>query len=193
MRNRKCEYPGCDVQRRQPFKFCANHDTRNTRRTRVRENQVANFLRERGLLWTSWNKQVSETSCGVYRPDLVFDRPTHVTIVEVDEHQHAQPGYACDDRRMLDVWNAYGGMPVVFIRWNPDAFAMGGKPARCSMPGRLEALERQLRARLAAPPDHLLTIVRMFYDQPNDKTVVATHVRPDDASFVEHPIVTTPS
>lgn len=73
--------------------------------------------------------------------------------------------YSCDNRRMLDIFNAYGGLPVVFIRWNPDAFKLAGQTARRLVKTRLADLEKQLRACLAAPPQQLLTIHRMFYDQ----------------------------
>jgi hypothetical protein len=184
-----CEHPGCTTQvfraAGEKNRYCSNHDTTRKRRTRVRENQVANFLRDAGFHWSAWNKQLSETGCGTYRPDFTFEADTHVVIIEVDEHQHASPGYACDNRRMLDVFNAYGGLPVVFLRWNPDAFKLRGQMERRSVKSRLTFLREQLRIALAETPKHLLSIKRMFYDQPERVYVVSTYANPDDAMFTE--------
>ena len=187
---RRCGHPGCDVQAHR-YKYCAAHDTERKRLSRVRENQVANYLRERGLHWTSWNKQLTETACGRYRPDFAFEQNTHVVVLEVDEHQHAQPGYSCDNARMLDIFGAYGGLPVTFIRFNPDAFQLNGQTKRVTMPTRLRALETQLRASLERPPIHQMTIVRLFYDHPH-ATVAISWVAPDDPTFQERPVGEAP-
>ena len=187
--NKKCAFDGCDVQvsLRYKYSFCAAHDTERKRNTRVRENQVANYLRDQGLHWTAWNKQVAETACGRYRPDFVYELDSHVVVVEVDEQQHAKPGYACDAARMLDIFGAYGGTPVVFLRFNPDGFKIGGVTKRTTLPTRLRQLETQLRAALEQPPPRQLTIVRLFYDDPQG-TVAASWVSPDDPSFIENSI-----
>ncbi len=170
------------------YDYCAQHDTENRRDTRVREFQVANHLRDAGLHWTTWNKQVAETACGRYRPDFTFELPTHVVIVEVDEYQHAKPGYVCDNARMMDLCGSYGGVPVVFIRFNPDPFELRSVQARVTMKARLDTLVHQLQAALAQPPPHVLTIIRLFYDSPAGHLVTCSRVSPDDPLFVEHPL-----
>ena len=98
--------------------------------------------------------------------------------------------YACDKRRMLDVFNSYGGLPVVFVRWNPDAFKLAGHPVRCHMTQRLLALRHVLHRYVGSPPRHKLTICRMYFDREEDeKTAVVTHVHPDDPFFRELPVV----
>lgn len=181
--SKRCGHFGCDISIR-GGQYCANHDTSNKRRTRVREHQVANYLRERGLLWTAWNKQLAETACGRYRPDFVYELPTHVVIVEVDEHQHAQPGYACDAARMLDVYNSYGGLAIIFIRFNPDQFCLGSRRGVVSWPKRLHALDVEVRRALITPPTRPLIITRMFYNS-EESTITSTWADPYDHSFVE--------
>ena len=71
--------------------FCAQCDTTRPRRTRVREHQVANFLREQlDQIWTSWNKQLANSrECserGGYLPDFLYDCGSYVIILEVDAH-----------------------------------------------------------------------------------------------------------
>jgi hypothetical protein len=185
IRNKKCAFDGCDVNVQQGHTHCANHDTERKRKTRVREHKVANFLRDNGFHWTSWNKQLSETACGRYRPDFAFELPTHVVVLEVDEHQHAAPGYACDTARMVDVHGSYGGLPVTFVRFNPDAFKLAGETTRVPLQTRLKTLGDELRAALASPPSHSLEIVRLFYDSPDTRTVVATWIDPCDPAGSE--------
>jgi hypothetical protein len=184
----RCKVSGCDVQVKVSEDYCANHDTARKRRTRVREHQVANFLRDHGFRWTAWNKQLAETACGRYRPDFAFELTTHVVVVEVDEHQHAQLGYNCDTARMVDIYGAYGGLPVKFIRFNPDEFQLAGVATRLTMPTRLKTLHAELRAALAAPPTHALEIARLFYDSSDSRTVVASWLDPGRADCAETPM-----
>lgn len=189
--NRRCEAPGCTILVGSKRTLCANHDV-HAKRPRVREAKVAVHLRDAGLSYTSWNKQLVETACGRYRPDFVFERTTHVVIVEVDEFQHAAPGYSCDNKRMLDVYNSYGGMPVVFLRFNPDDFALAGKTVTdddIPLKQRMMMLEGHVRAALDRVPKHQLTITRLFYNDACGRTVVTTTVQPDDPAFTERPLV----
>ena len=168
--------------------MCVEHDSSRTKYGRTREKQVAAKLQEAGFKWTSWNREVEETACGRYRPDFVFDTSTHVVILEVDENQHAYPGYSCDNRRMLDIFGSYGGLPVVFLRFNPDTYKMGGKTKKTELRRRLKELEKELRQALACPPQRSLTIVRLYYDCAEPRAVVASWVDPIDPDFEEHPV-----
>lgn len=162
---------------------CANCDTSGSRRSRVREKRVAKWLLDAGITWTAWDKQLPETACGRYRPDFVFESPSHVVVLEVDEFEHAQPGYECDNRRMLDVFSAYGGTPVVFLRYNPDAPTIGGEKRKFSTAKRKSVLLSELRAALEQPPRRALSIVRLFYS--GDSLKLASHVDPYDGCFRE--------
>ncbi len=155
-------------------------------RARTREKRVAHYLQQAGLHWTTWNRQLPETACGRYRPDFAYELPTRVVIVEVDEHQHAYPGYSCDNARMLDIFGSYGGLPVVFIRFNPDSYKLGDAAKKTEMRTRAKVLEAELRQALEQQPEHQLTIVRLFYDNPEPRTVVSSWVDPADPRFVEH-------
>lgn len=43
-------------------------------------------------------------------------------IVECDENQHGSYACECELGRMITLFQDYGGMPVVFIRYNPDNY-----------------------------------------------------------------------
>ncbi|KAL4853194.1 hypothetical protein ACK3TF_005809 [Chlorella vulgaris] len=185
--SKRCAHEDCDVCVTNQNTWCATHDVDavHKRRHRVRENQVAAFLRNNGLQWTTWNRQVKEASCGRFRPDFTFELPTHVVIVEVDEDQHSTYDQSCEHKRMLDITNSYGGMPVTFLRYNTDGFQIAGATVRRTKKVRLAMLARCLHAALTTVPTNILTIEYLFY---NGADVSTYHVSPDDPSFVLHPV-----
>lgn len=161
-----CKHADCKISVTPEYDYCAHHDDENKRRVRVREAQVASFLQQAQMNWTSWNNEIQNgRECGgAYRPDFVFETQTHVVILEVDEHQHAQKGYSCDNRRMVDIFNAYGGTPVYFIRFNPDSYRIGGNRRNRRTDRRLDLLLETLKFGLNNLPLHPLLITRLYYD-----------------------------
>lgn len=188
---RKCAYideafgDRCSVQVRVPHDLCASHEP--GRSTRVAENVVAKFLKtDIDVPWTSWNKQITEAVCGApYRPDFTWDRVSWALVLEVDEGQHAASGYSCDERRMVDIYNGYGGIPVVFVRLNPDAFKIKKKKRELTMQKRLEMLKKEVEHFLHTPPKNHFEIHRMFYDCPTEQYVQRVSVDFSIGTFVE--------
>ena len=149
--NKRCagQCGGTFIERNQ--QYCANCDTQRKRLTRVRENKVANFLRDRiSRAWTTWNKQApgSRECGGSMRPDFLYVLDFLIIVVECDEDQHKDRCLEGERQRMIDLFNTYGGLPIVFIRFNPDAFKVGGVTCRYGMDRRhallKEVLEREL-------------------------------------------------
>ena len=61
--------------------------------------------------------------------------------------QHSS--YECDRSRMIDIWNACGGAPVTFVRYNPDGFKLAGKKSSTDTAMRHELLLREVEKALA--------------------------------------------
>ena len=59
--------------------------------------------------------------CSKKRPDVYFDLPCHVVIVEIDENQHNRYDSLCECSRINEIVNSIGGRPVIVIRYNPDS------------------------------------------------------------------------
>jgi hypothetical protein len=55
-------------------------------------------------------------------PDFVFDCGSHIVILEVDEDQHKGYQKECEIIRMKNITQGFGGLPVFWIRYNPDDF-----------------------------------------------------------------------
>jgi hypothetical protein len=83
--------------------------------------------------YTTWNKQnlmADPPQCGKFRADFLYEWPLGVLILEFDENQHKDYDQRCELVRMFEMAHGYGGRPVAFIRYNPDAFKVLGKPKR---------------------------------------------------------------
>ena len=184
--SRTCAETGCDVRVQLEYTYCANHDTTQKRMTRVRENQVANLLRESASIpWTSWNRQVQDGQVcgGKFRPDFIYDLDTHILVVEVDEMQHAS--YECDRSRMIDIFNSCGGAPVTFVRYNPDGFKLAGKKSSADTTTRHELLLREVEKGFAGKREHLLSIVKLFFDNTKESFVQRSWIDVNDHRFTE--------
>ena len=181
-----CEQESCSVKVYFNYTHCANHDTTQKRQTRVRENQIANLLRDSASIpWTHWNREIEGGRiCGkAYRPDFLYDLETHVLAVEVDEMQHSS--YECDRGRMIEIWNACGGVPVTFVRYNPDGFKLAGRKSSADTATRHELLLREVEKALAGKQQHLLNIVKLFFDNDRDDFVQRSWIDVDDHRFTE--------
>jgi hypothetical protein len=75
--------------------------------------------------------RIIDSTCNLYRPDILYDCGTHIVVAECDENQHKNyPWESCslnrslehmEEKRMYEIMVAYG-LPAIFIRWNPDNF-----------------------------------------------------------------------
>ena len=188
-----CTYEGCDVRvhpEQGTGTLCANHDTVKRRGVRVKEVKIAHFLKSEDMVWNSWNREITDIRICAdvgYRPDFVFERYTHTVVLECDELQHSPKGYSCDNKRMVDIFNSYGGLPVVFIRFNPDRYKIGGKSRNQLFAQRLSALLTVLKTSLDAIPQDIFSIIRMYYDHPS-RLISHSVVAFDTGEFIEKEI-----
>jgi hypothetical protein len=89
-------------------------------RTKSKENRVANLLVEAGIRVIQ-DKMLEGTNCGRERPDFQIDCGDHFVYLEVDEHQHQSYACECEQIRMINLAEVRG-IPVTFIRYNPDMY-----------------------------------------------------------------------
>ena len=71
---------------------------------------------------TSTDVLIEGGECGKERPDRVYDFGNKIIIIECDEHQHRTHNTICENIRMINITQSFGGIPVYFIRWNPDNY-----------------------------------------------------------------------
>ena len=138
---------------------CGNTSYRHGRKERV----ILHLFERAGV--TGYVHDRAATTCGKERPDFRFDDPTHVTVVEVDEFQHA--AYECERVRMINLCQA-SWKPHVFIRYNPDPFTTAGRVLDPPDEHRHRKLLEVLHLARTLPPINtpnlMLRVVHLFYD-----------------------------
>ena len=154
--------------------FCAVCVPRARTNSRFKEAQISGFLNEwheadiiPDFVWNRQNPSADPVQCGRYRPDFIWLTNACVVVVEVDETQHKHYDRRCELVRMMEISLGYGGAPVHWIRYNPDAFKVDGVTREMKRQERVDILRARLLSALAAPDfEHLITIEYLFYDTP---------------------------
>ena len=82
---------------------------------------IKEHLQDKFILYDIHDK-IPSNSCYKYRPDFVWDFVSHICILEVDENQHNTYQCECEQSRMINITQDFGGIPVVWIRFNPDRY-----------------------------------------------------------------------
>jgi hypothetical protein len=102
--------------------YC-NPETFQTARL-AKQNMLFDYLDQRTDLPKpkSTDTIVDGGECGKERPDRVYDYGDKIVILECDEHQHRDRQCLCEQNRMVNIGQSFGGLPVHFIRWNPDDY-----------------------------------------------------------------------
>ncbi len=112
------------------------------------------------------NRIVSTASCGKERPDFVFEFITHNVILEVDEYQHRSYNCLCEQVRMINITQAFGGTPIFWIRYCPHEFIPANSFAKStiSKTKREAHLLEWLQLAFKRDMHHLAEVVYLFYD-----------------------------
>ena len=108
-------------------------------RQHAKENRVGDVLCANGLDGFVHDRILEGPQCGRERPDYQYDCGTHFVYVEVDEHQHQSYACECEQIRMINLVEQRG-MPVRFIRYNPDVY----EPVKGQRIVKLEQREKKL-------------------------------------------------
>lgn len=184
--SRRCMTEGCDVLTKSDY--CANCDTSRKRRTRVKEHRLANYLRDNiDVPWTAWNRQLagSRECGGCKRPDFVWLLPYLAIVTECDENQHKDRCLAGERQRMFDIFNTYGGIHIIYLRFNPDSFKVDGVTRRVSMERRYAELKKALDRELARTPEEvaalpMFRVTYLFHDVTDNSYTLDMFVPKED-------------
>jgi hypothetical protein len=156
------------VQRLRPYCKSANI------RARVREAKMAGRLVEwadKGIspMYDIWNKEnplADSTQCGRYRPDFLFEWAEGVLILENDERMHSDRNSRCELVRMAEVSHGYGGRPIFWTRFNPDAFKLAGTTLVTTLKKREAVLLKLLQDKVGDEDyDHFMTVCYVCYNK----------------------------
>lgn len=135
----------------------------------AKQNALMSHLDRKKLKGTSTDKIVEGGACGKERPDRIFDNGKFVVILECDEHQHKDRACVCEQTRMVNIGQTFGGTPVHFIRFNPDDYAPDDDskiPEPIQKRHKLVAdlISDILEERVSPPAAGLVNVLYLFYD-----------------------------
>jgi hypothetical protein len=128
--------------------YFENHTKEGAKRRIKEENKMSKFLEAQGI---AHDHQVhitfnclDSTASRAY-VDFVIYYPTHVVLLEIDEHQHDGYPASCDVRRMADVYGAVQTarphpIPILWVRFNPHRYHVNGDETKKTYTERKHAL-----------------------------------------------------
>lgn len=147
---------------------CAYCDPQQYRRVRLaKQREVKVWLDQSSSLhhdYRLYDEMVEKGECGKERPDFAWDCGTHWVVLEVDEDQHKDRQEYCECARMVNISQSFGGLPVVFLRYNPDSYVYLDRSRHPSSSKRMKVVEEWLTHVRESVPEHYLSFVKLFFD-----------------------------
>ena len=128
----------------------------------AKENRIRDLLTVAKISFIH-DRMLESTSCGRERPDFQIDCGSHFVYVEVDEHQHSTYACECEQTRMVNLVHVRG-MPVTFIRYNPDVYEPAKGQRRMNRPQREKKLIEWVQYAIEHPPQAVANVMYLFYD-----------------------------
>ena len=123
----KCVTPFCDIRANTKYNdYCFRcfvytfPDAPISRNFKTKEQSVVDYIKKKFNKLSWYADKIIYDGCSKRRPDLFLDLGNQVIIVEIDEDQHK--GYSCENKRLMEISQDINHRPLVFIRFNPDAY-----------------------------------------------------------------------
>ena len=134
----------------------------------AKQNALMDYLDARDLKGSSTDTTVDHGVCGKERPDRVYDFGDKIVVLECDEHQHQDRQCLCEQTRMVNIGQSFGGLPVYFIRWNPDDYSPENNrknPEELAKRYKLVGdLIRDIKKEKHILPKALVSAIYLYYD-----------------------------
>ena len=148
---------------------CENCDPDVFTKTRLaKQNNLMSYLDAQDLKGTSTDIMIDKGACGKERPDRVYDFDDKIIILECDENQHKDRECVCEQTRMINISQSFGGIPVYFIRWNPDEYLPeNSKKDQENIKKRYKLVSdliKSIKSNKTVLPKGLVSVLYMYYD-----------------------------
>lgn len=148
---------------------CESCNPETFRRVKLaKQNALMDYLDSRGLTGFTTDTMIDGGECGKERPDRIYHFGDKIVVLECDEHQHRHITAICEETRMKNIGQLFAGLPVYFIRFNPDAYDHVNNKAqelikkRHSLCGDLISQIQEGRVQL---PSALVSVIYLYYDK----------------------------
>ena len=150
--------------------FFVGKNNRGEKERRVREVIETQVHKPLGLKFLVVDRPVPD-GCSKRRPDTATDYSHSIEVVETDEHQHRQYSHDCEISRMGTIHQDFGGIPVIFIRYNPDSYTVNGVLQRKNQNREKVLVDLMLSLRNVKVVKYPLLVCYLFYDEFDGKTI----------------------
>ena len=140
-------------------------------RRHVKENRVKDLLTVNEIPHIH-DKILEGTTCGRERPDFQIDCGSHYVYVEVDDHQHQSYACECEQGRMVNLVHVRG-MPVRWIRYNPDVYEPMDGQRKVKIEKREKKLIEYTKWAMNHSPQeegHISNVLYLFYNDYDTKS-----------------------
>ena len=137
----------------------------------AKQNALMEYLDYINLKGDSTDIIIDNGICGKERPDRVYDFNDKIIILECDEYQHRERPYDCEQKRMINISQSFGGTPVYFIRWNPDNYVSKNHKNNENIKNRYKTLGKyidKIKNNKINLPNTLLSVFYMYYNEWDD-------------------------
>jgi hypothetical protein len=157
-------------------------DKPNARNYKTKEKAVVDQITQTFTKFTWVVDKKVQDGCSRRRPDILLDMGSHIIIVEVDENKHTDYDCSCEHKRLMELSQDLQHRPIVFIRFNPDAYInqdglllkscwklnkLGimqiAKPKQKEWVERIEMLKKQIQYWIDNPTDKTIEVIELFY------------------------------
>lgn len=168
-------------------KKCENcHPQSFERISLSKQRALMAYLDSNGLIGNSTDREIDSGACGKERPDRVYDFGDKIIILECDENQHKDRSCECEQVRMVNIGQSFGGIPVYFIRFNPDEYITKNNSTVIeSLLKRYklcEAIIKDIYNNKIKLPYAFVSVIYLFYDgwtgisNENWKIITSMHI-----------------
>jgi hypothetical protein len=128
-KSKLCKTPLCITRGQKKYKNLCVYCFINTypdqpisRNYKTKEKNVVDHIIETFPSFTWVVDKKVQDGCSRRRPDLLLDMGLHIIIIEIDENKHIGYDSACQIKRLNELSLDLQCRPIVFIRFNPDAY-----------------------------------------------------------------------
>jgi len=192
VRHKKCKTLYCDIRVEKKYEgYCLRcfvytfPDKPVAKNYKTKEAAVAQHVLSLFANFTWIADKKIQDGCSLKRPDLFLDLGYQVIIIEIDENQHKSYDCSCQNKRIMELSQDVGHRPIVFIRFNPDAYNLNNKritscwglnafgiciikeKKNVEWNSRLDALREQINywTNPENKTDKTVEVIQMYYDQ----------------------------
>ena len=185
-----CKSSWCNIRANSKYNgYCLNccinicPDIQISRNYKTKEKTVVDKIIEKFPNFTWVHDKKVEDGCSKRRPDFLLDMGERIIIVEVDEDKHTSYNCSCENKRLMELSKDLQHRPIIFIRFNPDAYIDkdGIKISSCwkvnglgvlqicktkqnEWDERIKILNQQIQYWIDNKTDKTIEIIELFYD-----------------------------